>query len=50
MNYEEAAHAVEVIKPKIVIPMHYGKIVGSKEDVLKFKKLLEGKDIDVILG
>jgi len=50
MNYEEAAHAVEVIKPKIVIPMHYGKIVGSKEDVLKFKKLLEGKDIDVIFG
>ena len=41
MNYEEAAKAVKAIKPKIAIPMHYGKIVGSVEDAIKFKELVE---------
>ena len=40
MNYEEAAELTNTIKPKIVVPTHYGSIVGEKDDGLKFKKLL----------
>lgn len=39
MNASEAAQAVEQIKPKTVIPMHYGDIVGSAADVERFKPL-----------
>ncbi len=46
MNAEEAAKAANTIKPKIAIPMHYGSIVGSKEDAKKFKELVD-KDIKV---
>ena len=41
MNAEEAAKAVNSFKPKIAVPMHYGKIVGSKADAEKFKQLAE---------
>lgn len=43
MTAQEAAQAAEIIKPKLVIPMHYGSIVGSKQDALKFKELYKGK-------
>lgn len=36
MGVDEAVKAVDSIKPNIVIPMHYGDIVGSKEDARKF--------------
>lgn len=42
MNYTEAAELVNAIKPKIVVPTHYGDIVGEKDDGNKFKKLLNG--------
>ena len=42
MNYTEAAELVNAIKPKIVVPTHYGDIVGEKDDGEKFKKLLNG--------
>lgn len=45
MNYEEGAKLTNIIKPKIAIPVHYGEIVGKKEDAEEFKKLLE-KDIE----
>ena len=35
------------IKPKTVIPIHYGSIVGEKTDGLKFKQLLEEKNLDI---
>lgn len=41
MTYEEAANLVNQIHPKIAIPIHYGKIVGTKEDGKKFSKLLD---------
>ena len=44
MNYEEAAELANIIKPKIVIPIHYGSIVGNKSDAEKFIKLIN-KDI-----
>ncbi|HPZ07644.1 MAG TPA: MBL fold metallo-hydrolase [Candidatus Eremiobacteraeota bacterium] len=45
MNPEEAVHAAEVIKPKYVIPMHYGSIVGSNADGETFKKLYSGETV-----
>ncbi len=43
MTAEEAAKAAAVIKPKIAVPMHYGSIVGSKEDAKKFKQLCKSE-------
>ncbi len=40
---EEAVEAANKIKPKIVIPMHYGGIVGSRADADRFKKLWPGE-------
>ena len=40
MNYEEAAELANIIKPKVVIPIHYGSIVGNKCDAEKFTKLI----------
>lgn len=37
MTSDEAVKAVEEIKPKIAIPMHYDSIVGSKKDAENFK-------------
>ncbi len=38
MNSEEAAEAAKTIKPFLAIPMHYGSIVGTKEDAEEFVK------------
>lgn len=43
MNAEQAAQAANLIKPKIAVPMHYGKIVGSSADAQKFKELYQGR-------
>ncbi len=43
MTAEEAAQAALEIKPEIAVPMHYGSIVGEREDALRFEKLLEGR-------
>lgn len=45
MNPEEAAKLTNKIKPKLVIPTHYGSIVGQKEDSAEFIKHLN-KDIN----
>ena len=39
MDAEEAAQAVEVIRPRLAIPMHYGAIIGSVEDARRFQQL-----------
>lgn len=36
MNYKEAAELVNTIKPKVAIPIHYGCIVGSRDDAKLF--------------
>ena len=46
MTAEEAANLVNEIKPKIAVPIHYGLIVGAKEDEEVFKSCVN-KDIDV---
>lgn len=38
MNYEEASQLANIIEPELVIPIHYGSIIGTKEDAMKFKE------------
>ncbi len=40
MDYKEAANLINEIQPKIAVPIHYGFIVGNKDDGIKFSKLL----------
>ena len=47
MSAEEAAEAAELIKPTLAIPMHYGAIIGGKEDAEEFKELCEDAGIRV---
>ncbi|PIN86596.1 Zn-dependent hydrolase [Candidatus Woesearchaeota archaeon CG10_big_fil_rev_8_21_14_0_10_44_13] len=39
MSPSEAAMAVNDFRPKVAIPMHYGGIIGTKEDAEKFRSL-----------
>lgn len=41
MDYKEAAELVNTIKPEIAVPIHYGSIVGEKQDAEEFGKMLE---------
>ena len=41
MNYKEAAELINEIMPKYAIPIHYGSIVGTKEDAQNFIDLLK---------
>ncbi len=45
MDGKEAAAAANIFNPKAVVPMHWGDIVGSKEDVEEFTKLFKGTTI-----
>ena len=40
MTPEEAAQAVDIIKPRIAIPMHWGKILATIKDAERFKRLV----------
>jgi len=48
MTAEEAAKAVEAIKPKIAIPIHFGDIVGSKSDAEKFSSLVKSAQVKIL--
>jgi len=43
MTADEAAEAALAIKPKFVVPMHYGEIVGTASDARRLGDLLKGK-------
>ncbi|MDW7681612.1 MAG: MBL fold metallo-hydrolase, partial [bacterium] len=45
MTAEEAIEAANTFRPEIVIPMHYGDIVGSSSDAERFKKGFKGETI-----
>lgn len=49
MDYIEAASLVNKIEPKIAIPIHYGSIVGTKQDAANFIKLLNSNIEGIIL-
>lgn len=44
MDVNEAAEAVGVIKPKVVIPMHYNYVSGTGADTEEFKELVAEED------
>ncbi len=43
MTPEEASKAVGIFNPKKAIPMHWGDIIGGKDDAIKFKELASCK-------
>lgn len=47
MTAKEGANAVNVVQPKLAIPMHYGSIVGSKDDAESFKKLVSACPVQI---
>ncbi len=49
MTPEEAAEAVDLIKPKVAIPMHWGAIVAGRKEAERFKKLVEPKGVKVVI-
>lgn len=48
MDVNEATELIKVINPKIVIPIHYGSIVGDVTDGKKLKNSLANTNIKVI--
>lgn len=45
MSAEDAVKAANIIKPKIVIPFHWGSVFGTKTDAEKFQSLYSGKSV-----
>lgn len=45
MTYSEAAELINEIKPQIAVPIHYGLIIGNKEDANNFANLVD-KEIE----
>lgn len=48
MNVNEATELIKTIKPKIVIPTHYGSIIGNTTDGERLKANLSDTDIEVV--
>lgn len=40
MTLEEAVQAAQVLKPKMAIPMHFGKLLGSASDANRYSNIL----------
>ena len=38
MSWQEAVEAAKIIKPKMVIPIHYGSVAGSRDDAENFQQ------------
>ena len=49
MDFKEAAYLINEIKPKIAIPIHYGSVVGTKQDATDFVRLLHPITKGIIL-
>ena len=47
MDRKQAAEYIVQLKPKALIPTHYGSIVGNKTDGQKFRKMVEGLDSNI---
>ena len=43
MDFKEATNLINEIQPKIAVPIHYGSVVGTKQDAIDFSKLLNPK-------
>ena len=49
MDFKEAAQLINEIQPKIAVPIHYGSVVGTKQDATDFIKLLYSSIKGIIL-
>jgi L-ascorbate metabolism protein UlaG (beta-lactamase superfamily) len=49
MDVHQAAHATKLIKPKVVIPMHYDTFPAIKADPKEFEKLVSEKSPETIV-
>ena len=49
MNYKEAGELANDINASTVIPIHYGTIVGDKEDAIRFKELVKNKEVKILI-
>lgn len=50
MDYKQASELGNKINTKILIPIHYGSIVGTKEDAIKFKQLINTeKEVKILI-
>lgn len=45
MTVEEAVDAARILRPKIVVPMHYGAGIGTGEDGQRFAERYEGQTV-----
>ncbi len=45
MTADEAIQAANTFQPQIVLPMHYGEIVGSENDAQRFKAGFKGETV-----
>jgi len=51
MDCKEAAELINLIRPELAIPTHYGSIVGNRDDGLRFKeKVDEGIRVEILLS
>ena len=48
MGPEDAAYAVELLKPEIVVPIHYNTFPPIKQDPNKFKELVKAAEVQVL--
>jgi len=48
MGPEDAAYAVELVKPEIVVPIHYNTFPPIKQDPNKFKELVKTAEVQVL--
>lgn len=49
MDYKEAAQLINIIKPKICVPIHYGMIVGKYEDAINFRNSLDNIKCEIMI-
>jgi len=45
MNVDEAVEMAKLVKPSLVIPMHWGTIIGTKDDAEEFVQLCKEEGI-----
>ena len=49
MDFKDAALLINEIQPKIAVPIHYGSVVGTKQDAEDFIRLLHSSINGIIL-
>ena len=50
MDAKKAAELINIIKPEVAIPVHYGTVVGSPNDASVFKDLVkEPVKVEILL-